>query len=730
MILQDDFDTQLRERLKNDEKIFSESFFDLAEAILGKDVHPTIEQSQETTNSVRSVLDYYKLPVGKVPEEVTDFEQRMRYLLRPSGLMRRKVTLTGKWWKDAVGPMIGRTKNGTIVAIIPLGFAGYSYINPKTKKKIVINSITAKELEETAVSFTKPLPYKSMTVRDLIRYVFESIPKFDILYVILACLAAAVIGMLMPYANNIIFNVILPYGNITLMAPLTATLICVIISISLFNIVRNLMIARMGTKIGQVLETAIVARILVMPAAFFKKYPPGDLAYNTYAMRELTDIFVNTVLSTLLTAVFSLVYLLQIGAFSPVLLMPAALVIGITFVVNIWLLIVQIRVTDKLKKKEARLSGVVYTLLSAIQKIKLTGSERRVFRNWGDVYKERAALTYNPPFIVKVAPVISTILITAGWIVIYYCAGTANVDENSVMVFFSAFGMITGAVLMMSTIVAPASSILPMLDLLSPVLKQEPELVEDKKVLTKLDGHITMEHVSFRYGPTFPLVLQDISLEIHPKEYLAIVGTTGSGKSTLFRLLLGFETPEKGAIYYDGIDMADLDLKSLRGFIGPVLQEGKLLLGTLLQNILVSAPWLKLEDAWEAAEVAGIADDIRKLPMGMLTVIGPGGGGFSGGQKQRILIARAVASRPSILLFDEATSALDNITQKQVADSLEKLNATRIVIAHRLSTIRNCDRIIVLDHGIIAEEGTFSELIAKHGIFYELASRQMIGENT
>ena len=194
----------------------------------------------------------------------------------------------------------------------------------------------------------------------------------------------------------------------------------------------------------------------------------------------------------------------------------------------------------------------------------------------------------------------------------------------------------------------------------------------------------------------------------------------------MVRLLLGFEKPQKGAVYYNGRDMQTLDPKSLRHNIGTVMQNGKLLQGSLFDNISISAPQLTLDEAWEAAELAGIADDIREMPMGMQTMISEGSGGISGGQKQRLMIARAVAPKPKILILDEATSALDNITQKKIADSLDTLKCTRIVIAHRLSTIRHCDRIIVLDGGKIIEDGTYEQLIQQSSFFAELVERQRV----
>jgi ABC-type bacteriocin/lantibiotic exporter with double-glycine peptidase domain len=223
-----------------------------------------------------------------------------------------------------------------------------------------------------------------------------------------------------------------------------------------------------------------------------------------------------------------------------------------------------------------------------------------------------------------------------------------------------------------------------------------------------------------------PPVIKKLSLKIDPGQYVAIVGETGCGKSTLMRLMLGFETPQKGSVYYDGKDLKRIDLKSLRQKIGAVMQNGKIFPGDIYSNIVLTSPQLTMEEAWEAAEIAGIAGDIKEMPMGMNTLISEGQGGISGGQKQRLLIARAVASKPDILIFDEATSALDNITQKKISDALDEMKCTRIVIAHRLSTIRHCDRIVLIKDGKIAEDGTFEELMAIKGDFADLVSRQLL----
>ena len=220
-------------------------------------------------------------------------------------------------------------------------------------------------------------------------------------------------------------------------------------------------------------------------------------------------------------------------------------------------------------------------------------------------------------------------------------------------------------------------------------------------------------------------MLRDVSFAVKPGTFLAIVGSSGSGKSTLLRLLLGMEQPQKGSVAYDGLALRDLDVASVRRQIGVVMQNGQLLPGTIFSNIVGSLP-LTIDDAWEAARLVGLAQDIKEMPMGMHTIVNDGGTVFSGGQRQRLLIARSLVQRPRIVVFDEATSSLDNETQAIVTETLAAMKATRILVAHRLSTIRHADRILVLENGVIAEEGSYEELMAMKGLFFQLAERQQL----
>jgi len=304
-------------------------------------------------------------------------------------------------------------------------------------------------------------------------------------------------------------------------------------------------------------------------------------------------------------------------------------------------------------------------------------------------------------------------------------ASDTSISTGNFLAFNLAFTQFLTAGIILSMSILSVSSIIPLYEQARPIFETLTETDETKAEPGELTGKIEVSHLSFRYAEGLPLVLQNVSLTIEPGEFVAIVGASGSGKSTIFRLLIGFEQAEAGGVYYDGQDLAELDLRAVRQQLGVVLQNAQPMMGDIFTNIVGSFPYLTLDDAWEAVQLVGLKKDIEAMPMGMHTIVTHGGGTFSGGQIQRLLIARALANKPRILFLDEATSALDNQTQAHVRESLAGIAATRVVIAHRLSTIEQADRIYVFDGGRIVQKGSYEELLRQRGPFAELAKRQM-----
>lgn len=723
------FDEQIKQRINSDNEAFSDAFASMAGAVMGRSIMDALmNDRQKTKNAVDEILKYYHVRLVDLPDDLTDLNEQLEYLLRPSGIMRRVVNLDGDWYKDAVGAFLGKLKTGDVVALIPSGLSGYVFYDYKSGKKIKLNRKTAALLEKEAICFYKPLPLKKLGIRDLLFYIVRTLSPADFLLVGLAALAVTLVGMLGPKINNIIFSKVIGSSNMNLFFAVTVMLVAAGIANLFLSSVSSMVMGRFNIKTSVAVQAASMMRVLSLPAEFFKKYNSGEISSRTQSINSLCSMLCNTILTTGLNSVFSLVYITQIFTYTPLLVIPAILIILTTALFSVVTALVQMKYSKKMMELSAKESGIVYSFYTGVQKLKLAGAEKRAFSRWASVYSQTAGLTYDPPVFIKLSSVISTGISLVGTMIMYYTAVMSGVSVAEYFAFNVAYGMVSGAFFSLSGIAMTAAGIKPVVEMVKPILETVPEVATGKKVITRISGGIEISNISFRYNDNMPLIVDNLSLKIRPGQYIALVGETGCGKSTLMRLLLGFETPQKGAIYYDGKDLNTIDLRSLRRHIGVVLQDGKLFSGDIFSNIVISAPWLSLDDAWKAAELAGIADDIREMPMGMNTLITEGSGGISGGQRQRLMIARAIAPRPRILMFDEATSALDNLTQKKVAESLSSLKCTRIVIAHRLSTIKECDRIIVLKNGRIIEDGNFNELIEKDGYFAGLVARQRLDE--
>ncbi len=726
------FDEQIKQRKQNDQDVFTDAFINIAGAVMGSRVSAALnDERQQTKNAFDEILRFYHINTKDIPDNITDRNEQLEYLLRPHGITRRTVTLSKGWYKDAIGAMLGiRKSDGMVMALIPTGFSGYSYRDMETGKYVKINGKNQELFEEEAIAFYKPLPLKEIGISDLMRYILGTLSPADFVMTGASALAVTLIGMLSPKLNNLLFSRVIEDGSTQILLAITVFMICVTLSSLLINGVKSLIIARINTKMSISVQAAVMSRLMSLPAGFFKNYSSGELSARVQCSNSLCEMLVSVALTTGLTSVFSLVYISQIFVYAPALVIPSLIITLATVVFTVVSAFVQMKVSKKEMELSSKESGMSYALISGVQKIKLSGAEMRAFARWGNLYAEEARLAYNPPMFLKINSVISSAISLAGTLMMYWVAVSSGVSVADYYAFNTAYGMISGAFISLAGIALTVAQIKPIMDMVKPILEAVPEISEGKQMITRLSGSIELDNVSFRYNENMPLVIDDLSLKIRPGQYVAIVGATGCGKSTLLRLMLGFESPQKGAVYVDGKDIEVVDLKSLRRNIGVVMQNGKLFTGDIFSNITISAPWLTMDEAWHAAELSGIAEDIRRMPMGMHTMISEGSGGISGGQRQRLMIARAIAPKPKVLMFDEATSALDNITQKTVSESLDSLKCTRIVIAHRLSTIKQCDRILVLDKGKIIEDGTYDELIQRGGFFAELVARQRVDDIT
>ncbi|MBQ5310512.1 MAG: ATP-binding cassette domain-containing protein [Oscillospiraceae bacterium] len=721
------FEKQIKQRNDLDQQLFEDSFFRAAGVILGDRNAAKIHDDRFIAKqALDDILKYYHIKPVEIPASVKSEEEQIDYCLRPHGIMKRLIKLEPGWYKDSYGPVLGYTKDGEPTALLPDSFSGYYYTDSATGRRVRIGRKNEGLFDTDAYCFYKPLPLKKLGIADLLIYMKGCLSPGDVLFTVGASAAVTVMGLFLLRVTKALTGPVAASGNTSVLPFIAVSMLCAYISSQMLTSVKDMLMSRIQLKTSLGIEASMMMRVLSLPASFFRRTAAGELTSRLSAVDQLCTLMLGMVFSSGLTSLMSLLYVTQIFSFAPGLVVPSLLMTAATVIFGIVSSVVQIRISRQVMEHTAKESGMSYSMITGVQKIKLAGAEKRMFARWLGVYAQGAAYTYAPPMFIKMNSVIAMAITSLSSIILYSLALGQQLDQSSYYTFMAAYGALTGAFSSMGGVALSAARIRPILETAEPFLRTEPEAAEGREIVTKLSGAVELNNIYFRYGENMPYIIEDLTLKVKPGEYVAIVGRTGCGKSTLMRLLLGFEKPEKGAVYYDSRDLNRLDLSSLRRRIGTVMQDGGLFQGDIYSNIVISAPGLTLDDAWAAAEKAGLADDIRAMPMGMHTVISEGQGGISGGQKQRIMIARAVTPDPKILMFDEATSALDNKTQREVCEALDAMDCTRIVIAHRLSTIRRCDRILVLDGGRIAEDGTYDELIAQGGIFAELVERQRI----
>ncbi|MBQ1482883.1 MAG: ATP-binding cassette domain-containing protein [Erysipelotrichaceae bacterium] len=722
------FDEQIKTRKLSDQEILEDSFMKLASAVLGTRISQKSQsQRYPTKEAIDDILKFYHLKPAEIDEEMKQIVDQLDTFLRPHGIMYRSVRLKKGFYKDSIGPILALDKETQkAVALLPGAFSGYAFEDPASGRKEKVKAGNEGRFEEDAYCFYRPLPLKKLNVADLLLYMKDCIAINDFIYIGLMSLAVTLSGMLITYLTNLLTGPVLRSGDLSALYAAMFFMICAGISSRLVSILNAQINSRLSMKTSLSVQAAVMMRILSLPASFFRKYSSGELFKRSSSISQLCDMLLSSVFTGGIASLMSLLYVGQIFKYAPKLVGPSLLIVFLTVGLSVITGLVQVSVSKHRMELSAKESGMSFSLLSGIQKIRVSGSEKRAFARWADVYAKQAAYSYDPPFLIRFKNVITLAVSLFGTIRLYHLAVTSGMDAPSYFAFNSAYAMVMGTFSSLAQLLMSFAQISPVLEMAKPILNEVPEAAEDKEVIKSLSGNIEMSHVSFRYEDSQDYVIDDLSLNIKAGDYVAIVGKTGCGKSTLIRLLLGFETPEKGAVYYDKKDLRKIDPVSLRKKIGTVTQNGDLFSGDIYSNIAICAPGLPMDEAWKAAEAAGIAEDIKAMPMGMFTMISEGARDISGGQKQRLMIARAIAPKPRILIFDEATSALDNKTQKQVSEALDQLKCTRIVIAHRLSTIRHCNRILLLEGGKIIDEGTYEELIERSPFFAELVERQRL----
>lgn len=716
-------------RQRIDRMVISKAYARLAAVIPKKDGTELLQMmhAQPLVSACTIVGKHLNIPIA-VPKIEPGVKPDIDMIARASKIRIRETALRDIWWKKDNGPLLAfREEDSRPVALIPASASSYQLVDPEKKTTERMSFKAAETLKPFAYTFYRPFPDEKITLRKLFVFGMAGTGR-DILFLLLFGVIGALLGLLFPWATGKIFSDIIPQSSRSELVQLIVILGVCVAARTMFSLTRAVASLRIQGRMDQSLQSALWDRILKLPVPFFRDYTAGDLAQRSMSISALRQMMSEYVINTVLVCIFSSFNLLFLFYYSWELALVGLALVGFAFLVTFFTLFFQLKYQKQIQELEGRIAGIIFQFITGIQKLRVAGTEHRAFSVWADKFAAKKKLAFRSGVIQNVLesfnavfPLLSSMVIFA-WLIYYIEPG--EILTGDFLAFNSAFINFQTAMLSMTAVLPMVLTAIPLYNRMRPILETMPEADENRKSPGEITGRVEISHVNFRYQKDGPLILSDVSLSIDPGEFVALVGSSGSGKSTLFRLMLGFEAPESGTIYYDEKDLSTVDPLELRRQMGVVLQNAQLMTGDIFKNIVGSSR-LTVNDAWEAARMVGLEEDIKSMPMGMHTVVSEGGGNLSGGQRQRMMIARAIIHKPRVLFFDEATSALDNRTQKTVTESLEKLQTTRIVIAHRLSTIINADRIYVLEHGELVEQGSHDELMDQQGFYYNLANRQM-----
>ncbi|MEG5052881.1 MULTISPECIES: NHLP bacteriocin export ABC transporter permease/ATPase subunit [unclassified Microcoleus] len=670
-------------------------------------------------------------PAGS--EDLSRVKDPMEAIARSSQFRTRHVLLAGDWWRQNCGPLLAYTKSeNRPVALLPGKGSRYTLFDPIDRTRKRVTKAIAQELSSETLMFYRPLPLLLHNAAELFRFGTKGYEK-DIIVAFGLGILGTLLGMVTPQATSILVNDAIPDSDRLLLWQLGLVLLVAAIGRAVFSMAQTILTLRIENAASGTLQPAVWDRLLRLKSAFFRSYSSGDLLTRLLAVNQIRAQLSGATQRTLLNAIFSLLNLGLMFIYS----LPLALVgIGLTLIaviVTVTSSLLLIPKERQMETGEGDINGLTVELINGVSKLRVAAAEGRAFAAWAKKYSQQIKLRTGIKRIDdsvsvfnEALPLVSSILMF--WFAIQFMenpkTGGDVLNMGTFLAFNSAFGTFLSGITDLSNTVTDILGIVPLWERAKPIVQGIPESDPTKADPGRLKGQITIDRATFRYREDGPPILDDVSINIQPGEFIAIVGPSGSGKSTLFRLLLGFEIAQSGTVYYDNQDLAGLDVQAVRRQLGVVLQNGRINAGSMFDNITCGA-MVTQEEAWEAAQMAGLAADIEQMPMGMHTVVSEGGTNLSGGQRQRLLIARAMVVKPKVILMDEATSALDNHTQAIVTESLDKLNVTRVVIAHRLSTIRNADRIYVIEAGRLVEFGSFEELVKQGGLFARLVARQI-----
>ena len=651
-------------------------------------------------------------------------------ILDASGIRVRQVVLSqaDRWWRKDAGSLLAYYgQDDQPVALLPRMFGGYRIVDPGSGTDQPLTAARAGLLKKNAWMFYRPLPPERTGPADLFRIATHGASR-DVARLVLAGLPAGFIRIAPALGLGFVASHVAEGGTADGLYVLALALGASGLAAALLHMLQDKSVMRLEWQVFARAEAAFWDRVLRLPQSELPRQSVSDLAMSSMTFQKIREgaqgVVAHSVLSVLFLLPVLAVTLLYDFALGLTALTFSLVSLAVSVILGIRQVAPQVKVMNSARGVTARL----FQIIGGIVKLRVEFAEGSAYAVWAREYRAQKhaeielgrlqghsrAFAASLPF-----------LAAGALLAVIALDGSRTVPAADFLVVFTIFLTFQATVARFSESFGEIASALPAFRQLDPVLSAVPEREEDGEPVEYIGGNVLFDQVSFRYDPDGPLILDDVTIRANPGEFVAIAGESGSGKSTLFRLALGLERPASGAVLYDGRDLVNLNLKQVRRLIGSVPQSVRLHPQDIWDNVVLHSDAQSNDEVWEAARAAGIEQQIKAMPMGMMTLVGSSGSVLSGGESQRISIARALLGSPRLLLLDEATNWLDNVGQSEFMHNLELMTSTRIVIAHRLSTLVKADRIYVLQGGKIVQAGGFEELSSVDGEFRELIQRQL-----